>query len=203
MSDLISRQAAIEQIEAIFPVDPHANECAEGVAIGAALAKQFISTLPSAQPESAKRTAEAEQNVSDSDLISRKAAIDAFDGVKVDEENCTEYDIGYNDGIDFAVSRLSVLPSAQPYTDEEIQKMQDIEQAQLDKAYEMGKADALRWIPCSERLPEKNCRCLTTNTAWGAFEVDFNVWINGEWLYPNEKPIAWMPMPEPYREDDK
>ena len=48
------------------------------------------------------------------DTISRQAAIDAFDGVKVDEENCTEYDIGYNDGIDFAVSRLSVLPSAQP-----------------------------------------------------------------------------------------
>lgn len=56
------------------------------------------------------------------------------------------------------------------------------------------------WISCSERLPEKNCRCLTTNTAWGAFEVDFNVWINGEWLYPNEKPIAWMPLPEPYKE---
>ena len=107
-----------------------------------------------------------------SDTISRQAAIDAFDGVKVDEENCTEYDIGYNDGIDFAVSRLSVLPSAQP------------EQ---------------RWIPRSERLPEKNCRCLTTNTAWGAFEVDFNVWINGEWLYPNEKPIAWMPLPKGYK----
>lgn len=49
-----------------------------------------------------------------SDTISRQAAIDAFDGVKVDEEWCTEYDIGYNDGIDFAVSKLSVLPSAQP-----------------------------------------------------------------------------------------
>ena len=48
------------------------------------------------------------------DLIERQAAIDAFDGVKVDEENCTEYDIGYNDGIDFAISKLSVLPPAQP-----------------------------------------------------------------------------------------
>ena len=48
------------------------------------------------------------------DCISRQAAIDAFDGVKVDEENCTEYDIGYNDGIDFAISKLSVLPPAQP-----------------------------------------------------------------------------------------
>ena len=55
------------------------------------------------------------------------------------------------------------------------------------------------WIPCSERLPGKNCRCLTTNEAWGSFEVDWNVWIDGKWLYPNEKPIAWMPLPEPYR----
>ena len=47
-------------------------------------------------------------------LIDRQAAIDAFDGVKVDEECCTEYDIGYNDGIDLAVSKLSVLPSVQP-----------------------------------------------------------------------------------------
>lgn len=48
------------------------------------------------------------------DLISRQTAIDEFAGIKVDEENCTEYDIGYNDGIDFAVARLSALPSAQP-----------------------------------------------------------------------------------------
>ena len=50
------------------------------------------------------------------DLISRQAAIDEFDGVKVDEKICNEYDIGFNDGIDFAVSKLSVLPSAQPET---------------------------------------------------------------------------------------
>ena len=48
------------------------------------------------------------------DLISRQAAIDDFNGVKVDEENCTEYDIGFNDGVDLAISKLSVLPSAQP-----------------------------------------------------------------------------------------
>lgn len=57
------------------------------------------------------------------DLISRQAAIDAFDGVKVDEENCTEYDIGYNDGIDFVISKLSVLPPARPtqLTDDDIE----------------------------------------------------------------------------------
>ena len=31
------------------------------------------------------------------------------------------------------------LPSAQPYTEAEIQKMQELEQAQLDKAYELGR----------------------------------------------------------------
>ena len=81
-----------------------------------------------------------------SDVISRQAAIDAFDGVKVDEE--TEYDIGYNDGIDFAVSKLSVLPSAQPFTSEQIQTMQELESAQVKKAYELGKADRPKgyWI---------------------------------------------------------
>lgn len=33
---------------------------------------------------------------------------------------------------------LVEIPSAQPYTEEEIQAMQDLEQAQLDKAYELG-----------------------------------------------------------------
>ena len=57
------------------------------------------------------------------DLISRQAAIDALKGEKFDGPFCAEYNVGYNDGIDFAVSTLSVLPSAQ------------------------------RWIPVSERLP--------------------------------------------------
>ena len=115
MSDLISRQALCEyalnqknknitanDIMRFPPAQPKSYR--EGYQAG----------YKDAQSETAERTAETAQNVSDSDLISRKAAIDAFDGVKVDEENCTEYDIGYNDGIDFAVSRLSVLPSAQP-----------------------------------------------------------------------------------------
>lgn len=57
------------------------------------------------------------------------------------------------------------------------------------------------WIPCSERLPEENGRYLVTNSAWGAMEVDWNAWVNGAWLYPNTKPIAWMPLPEPYKAD--
>ncbi len=146
------------------------------------------------------------------DLINRAAAVEALDGAKVDEEYCTEYDIGYNDGIDFAVSRLSVLPSAQP-TDADIQKMQDIEQAMLEKAYECGKQDAAQWIPCSERLPEDfqsfyaTCRSnvdVRENwviegyyTPWRGFDPPPLV-VEGK-----AEIIAWMPkeLPEPYKED--
>ena len=49
MSDLISRQAAIDVIDAVFPVDPMKSEYAQGIACGAALAKTYVEQLPSAQ----------------------------------------------------------------------------------------------------------------------------------------------------------
>ena len=49
--DLISRQEAIEVIDAVFPVDPMKSEYAQGIACGAALAKTYVEQLPSAQPE--------------------------------------------------------------------------------------------------------------------------------------------------------
>ena len=51
MTDLISRQAAIDVIDAVFPVDPMKSEYAQGIACGAALAKTYVEQLPSAQPE--------------------------------------------------------------------------------------------------------------------------------------------------------
>lgn len=51
MNDLINRQAAIEVIDAVFPVDPMKSEYAQGIACGAALAKTYVEQLPSAQPE--------------------------------------------------------------------------------------------------------------------------------------------------------
>lgn len=57
------------------------------------------------------------------------------------------------------------------------------------------------WIPVSEMLPEKNGRYLVTNSAGEIVDVDWNVWVNGEWLFPNSAPIAWMPLPEPYQNE--
>ncbi len=56
-----------------------------------------------------------------------------------------------------------------------------------------------QWIPCSERLPDKDGRYLVTNTTLGANEVSLNIWFTNldQWLY-NGNPIAWMPLPSPY-----
>lgn len=56
-----------------------------------------------------------------------------------------------------------------------------------------------QWIPCSVRLPKqsehKDDMVLVCNENGS---VRLNACINDEWLYG--KPIAWMPLPEPYRE---
>lgn len=47
--ELISRKAAIEVIDAVFPVDPMKSEYAQGIACGAALAKTYVAQLPTAE----------------------------------------------------------------------------------------------------------------------------------------------------------
>ena len=59
-----------------------------------------------------------------------------------------------------------------------------------------------RWIPVSERLPDKPARYLVTNSRWGEFEVDWNIWTGSRWLY-NGKPIAYMPLPTAYKGVDE
>ena len=54
MKDMIYRQAAIEAIDAVFPVDPMKSEYAQGIACGAALAKTYVEQLPYVQPEAIK-----------------------------------------------------------------------------------------------------------------------------------------------------
>ena len=50
------------------------------------------------------------------------------------------------------------------------------------------------WIPCSERLPDKNGYYLTT-TCYRQVYCDF--W-NEDHFDRTEAVIAWMPLPEPY-----
>ena len=114
-----------------------------------------------------ERTAESAQNVPNDELISKKAAIELF----------------LADGMITAAIYVARMPSVQPaYTDEQIQKiiqkMQEMEPAQLDKAFELGREDAkaeivrckdcryrnnkggsTAWLPCMEIFTPSNFYC--------------------------------------------
>jgi len=150
-----------------------------------------------------EQAAEIAQNVQDEDLISKLSEIRS-------EYNCFDEDgePQYR-ALSEAIRILSQLAdgdtiSRQAAIDALTHEWDGMVTSVFDVIKSLPSAQPeQRWVPCSERLPEKNCRCLTTNEAWGSFEVDWNAWIDGQWLYPNEKPIAWMPLPEPYRGGDE
>ena len=80
---------------------------------------------------------------------------------------------------------------------------------QIQEAMDMG-AEALRetkWIPCSERLPEDGQTIIFSGedgfVECGSYNAKKNWCENGDY-FPNAfEFIAWMPLPEPYKEGDK
>ena len=89
------------------------------------------------------------------DCISRQAAIDLADELKddlPDDDRLSDMVMSHNEGILEYQTKLSLLPSVTPkFTDDEVQKMQELEQAQLDKAYELGKAEMQPCEDCISR----------------------------------------------------
>ena len=98
-------------IDALYHVDEYNGRSVEA-----------IRNLPSAQPERTEERTETHA----CDCIERQAAIDALGKDVMGGLNYKRI--------------LNSLPPAQPYTDAEIQKMQELEQAELQKAYECGRA---------------------------------------------------------------
>ena len=63
-----------------------------------------------------------------------------------------------------------------------------------------------QWIPCSERLPERNQICVVTDeTRMCAYEYGLHDETYDEetgWTYLGHKIIAWMPLPDPWKGED-
>lgn len=114
------------------------------------------------------------------DLISRHAAINAF------EKFIHELDINdepYNYG-EMALSCQNV-PSATPHT--------------------ILTETSQRWIPVSERLPEKEMNCLVTDSLGKVHQVTFHQALDGRESYFSGCYCvrAWMPLPEPYKAESE
>ena len=66
---------------------------------------------------------------------------------------------------------------------------------------------AQQWIPCSERLPEKFGDYLVSvkRHGWNCeehIENDIAFWDDLEGFHKAEEVLAWMPLPEPYKEEN-
>lgn len=184
--DLINRQEAIDRIEAIFPVDPHANECAEGVAIGAALAKQYIETLPSAQPE----------RLMDEDFEAIRIHLNAYK-----ERLCNQHRWEEAEEYQRIIDRFMSFASAQPE-----QRWIPFETRPLT---EEEKEEHPEWdciLNC--KLPDDGQRILVAIRIRGHEEVQQDEFYSDDGSYLDSgyeigtEAVAWMPLPEPYGEED-
>ena len=151
MSDLISRQAAIDELD----------KGAWGVEWDKTLAKTMIESLPSAQPDDRM----LHESCTDCPLYDK------------DRHSCPRFN--------------KVIPVT----------LRELQSAQQEQ----------RWIPCSERQPDKGDDYLVTLWDDGRTWVEIALWnetFGGRWqavLYNDvdysdiSNVIAWMPLPEPYR----
>ena len=57
----------------------------------------------------------------------------------------------------------------------------------------------MRWIPCSERLPDANKQQVLITDTFGNIEVVW--WYKGRFY--DFDAVAWMPLPEAYEEEWK
>ena len=140
------------------------------------------------------------------DTISRRAAVDMILGQPIELHYPSWY-----------AEQIKTLPSAQPYTDAEIQKIQDLEQTQFEKMYELGYQAGCaaqpeqRWIPCDKGEPDEDMECwVTVKTTDALYRGNFTkrygerrdkgFITSGGFMWWNTA-LAWMPIyePEPYK----
>ena len=80
----------------------------------------------------------------------------------------------------------------------------DATEVAYKNGYAAGKRDAMKWIPVTERLPEKN-RCILICSKQGGIAegvyMGGRAWIQYRWNAVGMDVTHWMPLPEPPKEE--
>lgn len=117
-------------------------------------------------------------------------------------DGCSRWDCEYEPRMDDTISRQDAIEAVATVT-----MSIHLSNVLCDKLLALPSADRpTGWIPCSERLPE-NSGCVLISIAgdieFGAYDrqnSDWAIWRDGYWD-EGKRADAWMPLPEPYRED--
>ena len=76
------------------------------------------------------------------------------------------------------------------------------------KSVDFVKETASRWIPVSERLPEGGHNIIFCdykgNVCEGVYHAIIGQWVGFRWnsIYHHDAVMAWMPLPDPYKEEE-
>lgn len=127
-----------------------------------------------------------------SDLINRQDAIDALQAEINKAIPPFDDAVGaIRCGVRLARNIIEDLPSAQP---------------ELIACGEGELKSESQWIPVSERLPEKefNLYIVTYKMSAEDFRTGISDFCHGTWaVRPHGEVIAWMPLPNPYKETEE
>ena len=179
-----------------------------------------VKDLPTAQSEKAQHS----RGSTTSDLISRTETVEHLRRMLEATVSNTDYDEGFIDGVQFAISTVSTMPPAQPEpTDEQVAEYckRRCLHVVTDDFFRVAQPEP-HWIPCSERMPEehewlgtKKFGTTISDEVYVTFENEKGErfcqhmkFQNGElsrydqfhmdtW-FKGSKPIAWMPLPMPF-----
>jgi hypothetical protein len=88
---------------------------------------------------------------------------------------------------------------------DELAKALEYDRNQYEKGYKDGSRNMLKWILTSEKLPDLFEVVLVTDETGKVFEyerrpLDEEGNVCEKWTFLGRNIIAWMPLPEPYKE---
>lgn len=94
--------------------------------------------------------------------------------------------------------KIRMIPSAEPRT--EVVAQINFDEDQMHEIVDKAVSEFI-WTPCSERMPEDYQRAIACNKHG---DMMIGTYTNWGWMFPCyfEKPVAWMPLPNPYKEDE-